>query len=86
MAADVTDASHTTLLLVDDDADVLTGLRRALSRDCYRIIETSNALDAIDVLSTTDVDVIIAHDVVIFVAEQFLGRERLRDQLRPDSS
>jgi diguanylate cyclase (GGDEF)-like protein/PAS domain S-box-containing protein len=48
------------LLLVDDDDDALTLLKRTLARDSYQILTAHNAHEALEVLGSNRVDVVIS--------------------------
>lgn len=49
-----------TLLLVDDEPNILTSLQRVLRRDGYRIMACDDPFKALDVLAEDRVDVILA--------------------------
>ena len=49
-----------TLLLVDDETNILSALSRALRRDGYRILTATSAEEALDVLGREDVHVIVS--------------------------
>ena len=49
-----------TLLLVDDEENILSALTRMLRRDGYRILTATGADDALDVLGRNDVQVVIS--------------------------
>ncbi|HET7064245.1 MAG TPA: EAL domain-containing protein [Rudaea sp.] len=49
-----------TLLLVDDEENILNALIRMLRRDGYRILTATGADDALDVLGRNDVQVVIS--------------------------
>jgi EAL domain-containing protein (putative c-di-GMP-specific phosphodiesterase class I)/CheY-like chemotaxis protein len=49
-----------SLLLVDDEPNVLTALRRLFRRDGYRIVSAASGDEALELLATTEVDVIIS--------------------------
>jgi len=49
-----------TLLLVDDEENILNALTRMLRRDGYRILTATNAQDALDILGRNDVQVVIS--------------------------
>ncbi|WP_104204965.1 EAL domain-containing protein [Billgrantia saliphila] len=49
-----------TLLLLDDEANILSALKRLLRRDGYRILTTTSAQEAFELLATNDVQVIIS--------------------------
>jgi diguanylate cyclase (GGDEF)-like protein/PAS domain S-box-containing protein len=49
-----------TLLLVDDETNVLNALNRVLRRDGYRILSATSAEDALDILAREEVSVILS--------------------------
>jgi diguanylate cyclase (GGDEF)-like protein/PAS domain S-box-containing protein len=49
-----------TLLLVDDEENILNALTRMLRRDGYRILTATNADDALDILGRNEVQVVIS--------------------------
>lgn len=49
-----------TLLLVDDEPNILTALQRALRRDGYRLLSSDDPLKGLDILATEKVDVILS--------------------------
>jgi diguanylate cyclase (GGDEF)-like protein/PAS domain S-box-containing protein len=49
-----------TLLLVDDEANILNALTRTLRRDGYRILTATCAEEALDLLGREEVDVIVS--------------------------
>lgn len=49
-----------TLLLVDDEDNILTALRRLLRRDGYRILTANGGQAALDLLANEKVDVIVS--------------------------
>jgi len=49
-----------TLLLVDDEENILNALMRMLRRDGYRILTATNAQDALDILGRNEVQVVIS--------------------------
>jgi two-component system probable response regulator PhcQ len=51
-----------TVLLVDDEPNLLEALRRALRREPYTLLEATSAEAAFDVLARTPVDVIISDE------------------------
>jgi DNA-binding NtrC family response regulator len=48
-----------TVLLVDDDRNVIEGLRRALRREPWEILEAGDALAALRVMATRPVEVVV---------------------------
>lgn len=55
-----TDVLQPTLLLLDDEPNILNALQRVLYSEGYRIFATSKAVEALDILATHRVDVIIS--------------------------
>ena len=55
-----TDTPSRTLLLVDDEPNILTALQRALRRDGYRILASDDPHKALDILAGERVDVILS--------------------------
>lgn len=49
-----------TILLVDDEENILASLRRLLRRDGYRILYTTRAAEGLEILAKNDVDVILS--------------------------
>jgi diguanylate cyclase (GGDEF)-like protein/PAS domain S-box-containing protein len=49
-----------TLLLVDDEPNILNALSRALRRDGYRILTATGAKEALELLGREDIDVIVS--------------------------
>ncbi|HZP67796.1 MAG TPA: EAL domain-containing protein [Rudaea sp.] len=49
-----------TVLLVDDEENILRALTRTLRRDGYRILTASNVADGLDILARNDVQAIIS--------------------------
>jgi response regulator RpfG family c-di-GMP phosphodiesterase len=55
-----TGASTPTLLLVDDEARILSALRRALRREGYEILTAETAEEALNLLEERPVDAILS--------------------------
>jgi DNA-binding NtrC family response regulator len=51
-----------TVLLVDDDRSLLDSLQRLLHKQPYRILTAENADDAIDLLQTEPIDLIVCDE------------------------
>ncbi|UYG04968.1 EAL domain-containing protein [Halomonas sp. LR3S48] len=49
-----------TILLLDDEANILSALNRTLRRDGYRILTATSARDAFDLLATQEVALVIS--------------------------
>lgn len=52
--------SRRSLLLVDDEAHILSSLKRLFRRDGYRVLTASSGLEALQVLADNPVDVILS--------------------------
>lgn len=75
--------SASTVLLVDDDDDMLVLHMRALSQDGYYILTARDAVEAFDVLSRHQIDVVIAdHHMQGMEGVEFLQRVKA---LHPDT-
>lgn len=55
-----TQKASRTLLLVDDELNILSALKRLLRRDGYQILTASSALEGLEVLAGNKVDVILS--------------------------
>ena len=67
-----------TLLLLDDEENVLRSLVRLFRRDGYRILAASNVTDAFDLLATNDVQVILSDQRMSDMSgTEFLGRVKM---------
>ena len=53
-------AARPTLLVVDDDERILSALRRTLRRDGYEIVTSESVHEALQILDTRRVDVILS--------------------------
>ena len=53
-------ARERTLLLVDDEANILSALKRLLRSDGYRILTAASGIDGLSLLDTQPVDVIVS--------------------------
>lgn len=72
-----------TLLLLDDEENVLRSLVRLFRRDGYRILAATNVRDAFDLLATNDVQVILSDQRMSDTnGTEFLGRVKM---LYPDT-
>jgi diguanylate cyclase (GGDEF)-like protein len=56
----VTEQAQRTVLIVDDEANVLSALRRLLRRDGYRIITAGSAREGLELLATHSVQVVLS--------------------------
>ncbi|EWH02856.1 response regulator [Halomonas sp. BC04] len=67
--------SSQTLLLLDDEANILRALTRTLRRDGYRILTAETAQQAFELLATEEVQVIISDQRMPGMSgTEFLGR------------
>ncbi|MGS1079463.1 EAL domain-containing protein [Pseudoxanthomonas beigongshangi] len=72
-----------TLLLLDDEENILRSLVRLFRRDGYRILAASSVNDAFELLATNDVQVILSDQRMSDMSgTEFLGRVRV---LYPDT-
>jgi diguanylate cyclase len=72
-----------TLLLLDDEENILRSLVRLFRRDGYRILAASNVNDAFELLATNHVQVILSDQRMSDMSgTEFLGRVRM---LYPDT-
>ncbi len=72
-----------TLLLLDDEENVLRSLVRLFRRDGYRILAAGNVRDAFDLLATNEVQVILSDQRMSDMSgTEFLGRVKM---LYPDT-
>lgn len=72
-----------TLLLVDDEVDILSALKRLLHRDGYQILTAASAREGFDLLSTHEVQVILSDQRMPEMnGTEFLSRVR---DLYPDT-
>jgi len=64
-----------TLLLLDDEENILRALARLFRRDGYRVLAANNVQDAFDLLATNDVQVILSDQRMSDMSgTEFLGR------------
>lgn len=76
MAAD--GQSQTTVLLLDDEADILRALNRALRPDGYKILAATSAGDAFKLLALNEVHVVVSDQRMPEVTgTEFLGKVKL---------
>ncbi len=76
-------AREHTVLLLDDEPNVLSALTRLLRRDGYRILQTTSAQQAFELLATNDVQVVVSDQrMPIMAGTAFLAQVK---QLYPDT-
>jgi len=72
-----------TLMLVDDEANVLTSLRRLLRQEGYRILTAGSGEEALEILATQPADVVVSDQRMPGMSgAEFLGRVR---EIYPDT-
>jgi CheY-like chemotaxis protein len=72
-----------TLLLVDDEPNVLSAIRRSLRDDNYRILSARDANEGLDLLARNDVQVILSDQRMPGMSgTEFFGRVKI---LHPDT-
>lgn len=72
-----------TLLLVDDEVGILNSVKRLLRREGYRILITTDPMEALDLLATNDVQVVISDQRMPQMSgTEFLNRVR---EMHPDT-
>ncbi|MBI4996734.1 MAG: EAL domain-containing protein [Rhodocyclales bacterium] len=72
-----------TLLLVDDEANILSALTRVLRRDGYRILTATSAAEGLELLALNEVQVIVSDQRMPEMSgTDFLGRVR---EMYPDT-
>ena len=82
-APDRPDAPQRTLLLVDDEQNILAALKRLLRRDDYHILTATSGQQGLDVLAGHAVDVIVSDQRMPgMLGADFLRKARL---LRPQT-
>jgi FixJ family two-component response regulator len=59
-SAFISNERQRTLLLVDDEINILSSLKRLLRRDGYNILQANSGQEGLDLLSQNEVDVIVS--------------------------
>jgi response regulator RpfG family c-di-GMP phosphodiesterase len=76
------DHQRPTLLIVDDEAQILSALKRSLRREGYEIVAVESAAAALRILDDREVDVILSdHKMPGMSGVQLLARA---GEMRPD--
>jgi CheY-like chemotaxis protein len=76
-------AQQRTLLLVDDEANILSAIRRSLRGEPYRVLTASSAREGLDLLARNEVQVILSDQrMPAMSGTEFLGRVKA---LHPDT-
>ncbi len=66
-----------SILIVDDDQNLLNGLRRQLHREPYAILTSTSSREALEILKNTPIDVIISdQDMPMMSGTEFLRYSR----------
>jgi diguanylate cyclase (GGDEF)-like protein len=60
LPVEIAQGAENTLLLVDDEIQVLSALKRALRKSCYRILTATSAEGAFEILASNRIGVVIA--------------------------
>lgn len=82
-ACSSSDPGQRTLLLVDDEPDILRSIKRLLRRSGYRILTATSATSALDLLAANQVQVIVSDQrMPLMSGAEFLSRARA---LYPDA-
>jgi diguanylate cyclase (GGDEF)-like protein len=72
-----------TLMLVDDEVNVLSALRRVLRQEGYRILTATSGEEALEILATQPADVVVSDQRMPGMSgAEFLGRVR---EIYPDT-
>jgi CheY-like chemotaxis protein len=83
MLTESTGRRERTLLLVDDEPDILNSLKRLLRRSGYRILTAGSAAEGLELLALNDVQVIVSDQrMPIMSGSEFLSRVK---SLYPDT-
>ena len=81
--AEGSERQERTLLLVDDEPDILNSLKRLLRRSGYRILTAGSAAEGLELLALNSVQVIVSDQRMPNMSgSEFLGRVKI---LYPDS-
>lgn len=76
------DSARTSLLIVDDEPNIVASLMRLLRSENYRVLTASNAAEALEILALHPVQVIVSdHRMPVMTGAEFLGKVKL---LYPD--
>lgn len=79
----VASVRHNTLLLVDDEENILASLRRLLRRDGYRILTAGGGAEGLEIIANNEVDVIISDQrMPNMTGTEFLRKVKVQ---RPDT-
>jgi diguanylate cyclase (GGDEF)-like protein/PAS domain S-box-containing protein len=80
---EATSAPGRSILLVDDEPSILAALRRLLRREGYNILAATSGAEALDLLATHEVGVVISDArMPTMSGAEFLGRVR---EIHPDT-
>lgn len=66
-----------TILIVDDDVDILEALKIYLSKDEYQLLTARNGKDAVDIVKTEDVDLVLM-DIMMPIMDGIKATEEIR--------
>lgn len=67
-----------TILIVDDDIDILEALKIYLSKDEYQLLTARNGKDAVDIVKTEDVDLVLM-DIMMPIMDGIKATKEIRN-------
>lgn len=67
-----------TILIVDDDVDILEALKIYLSKDEYQLLTARNGKDAVDIVKTEDVDLVLM-DIMMPIMDGIKATKEIRN-------
>ena len=53
-----------SILVVDDDKDIVNTLKIQLERECYHVLTAYNGLEALEILETRDVHLMLLDTII----------------------
>jgi len=81
--SEIDDGRRRTLLVVDDEANIIASVVRLLRREDYRILTANSAAEALELLAANAVHVIVSdHRMPVMTGAEFLGKVK---SLYPDT-
>ena len=66
-----------TILIVDDDIDILEALKIYLSKDEYRLLTARNGQDAVDIVRAENVDLVLM-DIMMPIMDGIKATNKIR--------
>ena len=67
-----------TILIVDDDVDILEALKIYLSKDEYQLLTARNGKDAVDIVKTEEVDLVLM-DIMMPIMDGIKATKEIRN-------